>query len=90
MRASKVRIELDAEALSPDDRVASVAATLDGNAAVWMWHGGDDYARIATCDRAPGGAWRRIGTVVGPGLSLTVVHPDGTREDVEARGYRHA
>lgn len=89
VRASKVEVVLDAEALRPDDRVRAVAETVGGDAVAWVWHGGDDYARIATCDRAPGGAWRRIGTVTGPGASLTVVNPDGTREGIEARGYRH-
>lgn len=89
VRASNVGIELDAASLVPGERIAELAAIIGGDATAWMWHGGDDYARIATCDRSPGGAWRRIGTVLGPGASLTAVHPDGTRESIVARGYRH-
>lgn len=63
-------------------------------AAELQWHGGDDYAVLATAQKPLGAPWVRVGTVVAQepeALASRVFRCDaaGGRIPVPARGYAH-
>jgi thiamine-monophosphate kinase len=63
-------------------------------AAQLQWHGGDDYAVLATAQQPLGGSWVRVGTVVAhepEAFASRVFRCDATggRIPVPARGYAH-
>ncbi len=63
--ASGVRIELEAAALAPAQKLRDIASALNTDPLTWVLTGGDDYALVATFPRTSGlpEGWQRIGTV---------------------------
>jgi thiamine-monophosphate kinase len=85
-RASGVRLDLRAAALTPDDELVAMARALGADPDAWVRTGGDDHALLGCFppDLQLPARWRALGTVRdGAGVSLDGMPVDG------AGGYRH-
>lgn len=87
-RASGVGIELDAAAIA-DAELEALGAALGVDAQRWALHGGDDYALVGAAPAQPGPEWRAIGRVTRAEATLTLSHPDGSREALRDAGFEH-
>ncbi|WP_448851046.1 thiamine-phosphate kinase [Corynebacterium sp. 335C] len=81
-RTSGVRIDLDRDAVAPDELMLDAADHLGADAWEWVLHGGEDHTLLGTTAGEPPIDFRVIGRVVRAGRSAV----EGSRDAAAAAG----